>query len=143
VVISGGARHCAGAAASSATRSVFYTDTEDVMGSGHVSTDGFKTLIVDPPCRASRRMSAIGGDVDAFLIRTSAGEIDRATFALDAHTGGPKRARGLRTIDRAPPVRCSRSHGARYAGSAQFVVRSSALRDGEFLERKATAQAGD
>lgn len=68
-----------------ATRSVFYPDTEDVMG-WQISQSGFR--IVLSPSVPSLALERIAGDVDAFL--TDRG-VDRTQIrSWVCHPGGPK-----------------------------------------------------
>src|SRR5882724_5685066 len=84
VVLSGGARPATGPRIV-ATRSVFYPETEDVMG-WHVVDGGFKIFLSPAVPRLARER--IGGDVDAFLADFG---IDRSDVShWIAHTGGPK-----------------------------------------------------
>jgi alkylresorcinol/alkylpyrone synthase len=86
VVLQGGARpRPQGAPRVLATRSVFYPDTEWVMGWDVVDT-GFKVVL---SARVPEVVEArIGADVDAFL---AANGLDRGRIRhWVAHTGGPK-----------------------------------------------------
>jgi alkylresorcinol/alkylpyrone synthase len=68
-----------------ATRSVFYRDTEDVMGWDFVSS-GFKVVLSASVPEVIREH--LGPDVDAFL---GAAGLDRSRIRhIIAHTGGPK-----------------------------------------------------
>jgi alkylresorcinol/alkylpyrone synthase len=68
-----------------ATRSVFYPDTEDVMGWDFVES-GFKVVLSAKVPEVIR--AHIGGDVDSFLL---AHGLERARIRhFVAHTGGPK-----------------------------------------------------
>lgn len=68
-----------------ATRSVFYPDTEDVMG-WHVSEHGFELVLsAAVPSLARERL---GDDVDDFLLGHGLGRSDVARWI--AHPGGPK-----------------------------------------------------
>jgi alkylresorcinol/alkylpyrone synthase len=68
-----------------ATRSIFYPDTEDVMG-WDIGDNGFKVVL---SARVPEVIRAhIGGDVDRFL---AAHDLDRSRIRhFIAHTGGPK-----------------------------------------------------
>ncbi len=68
-----------------ATRSVFYRDTEDVMG-WHVSEHGF-SLVLSPAVPAIAR-EKLGADVDSFLREQGLMRGDIGFWAL--HPGGPK-----------------------------------------------------
>ncbi len=84
VVLAGGERAGAGPRVV-ATRSVFYPDTEWVMGWDVVDT-GFKVVLSSKVPEIAR--AHIGGDVDAFL--GSHGLHRRDIRHWIAHTGGPK-----------------------------------------------------
>lgn len=85
VVLSGGARTEARGPRVVATRSVFYPETEDVMG-WQVVDGGFKIFLSNAVPRLARER--IRHDVDAFLFDQG---LDRARVAhWIAHTGGPK-----------------------------------------------------
>jgi alkylresorcinol/alkylpyrone synthase len=68
-----------------ATRSVFYSDTEEMMG-WKVSEDGFR-IVLSPevPDLIQRQL---GGDVDSFLAEMGRDRHDVGSWVL--HTGGPK-----------------------------------------------------
>jgi len=68
-----------------ATRSIFYPDTEDVMG-WHVDGDGFRVVL--SPDVPDVVEANIGGDVDAFLADHGLTRRDIATWI--AHPGGPR-----------------------------------------------------
>ena len=68
-----------------ATRSVFYPDTEGVMG-WNIGTDGFKIVLsAEVPDMVTRHLR---GDVDRFLTDQGLDYLDIATWI--AHPGGPK-----------------------------------------------------
>jgi alkylresorcinol/alkylpyrone synthase len=68
-----------------ATRSVFYPDTEEVMG-WDISEKGFKIVLSrDVPAVIEKHLA---GDVDAFLADHSLTRADLGSFIL--HTGGPR-----------------------------------------------------
>lgn len=73
------------------TRSVFYTNTEDIMG-WRVSERGFK--IVLSPLVPELARTRLGGDVDAFL--RAAGLTRDSIHSWICHPGGPKVLEGLR-----------------------------------------------
>jgi alkylresorcinol/alkylpyrone synthase len=68
-----------------ATRSVFYPDSEDVMGWA-ISERGFKIVLSAELPRFIR--THLGGDVDAFLAESGLTRRDIGSWVL--HTGGPK-----------------------------------------------------
>jgi alkylresorcinol/alkylpyrone synthase len=68
-----------------ATRSVFYPDSEDVMG-WEISENGFKIVLSAELTRFVR--AHLGGDVDAFLAEAGLTRGDIGSWVL--HTGGPK-----------------------------------------------------
>lgn len=73
------------------TASVFYPDTEDVMG-WHIGEDGFRIILsTSVPTIARER---IGLDVDRFLERHGLGRADVAAWVC--HPGGPKVLAGMR-----------------------------------------------
>jgi alkylresorcinol/alkylpyrone synthase len=84
IVLSGGARREPGPRVVS-TRSVFYPETEDVMG-WHVVNGGFKIYLSTAVPRLARER--IRDDVDSFLSERGLGR-DKITHWI-AHTGGPK-----------------------------------------------------
>ncbi len=104
-VLSGGAR-AEGARAPRivATRSVFYPETEWVMGWDVVDT-GFKVVLSAkvPEVVESR----IGGDVDAFLAAHGLARRDVSHWV--AHTGGPKVLEAFRRSLDLPPAAVERS----------------------------------
>lgn len=68
-----------------ATRSVFYPQTEDMMGWA-ISEKGFRIVLSrEVPTLVSQRL---GGDVDAFLAEKGYARSDIGSWVL--HTGGPK-----------------------------------------------------
>lgn len=75
-----------------ATRSVFYPDTEDVMG-WRIGEDGFQVVLsADVPDVVGAH---VGGDVDAFLGDHGLGRGDIGAWI--AHPGGPKVLEALET----------------------------------------------
>lgn len=84
VVLVGGERGGAGPAIV-ATRSVFYPDTEEVMG-WRVGESGFKVVLSAEVAAMVRKR--LRGDVDAFLAAHHLGYDDIAVWV--AHPGGPK-----------------------------------------------------
>ncbi len=85
VVLSGGARARAAGPRVVATRSVFYPETEDVMG-WRVVDKGFKLFLSNAVPRIARER--MRGDVDAFLAEH--GLVRRDVAHWIAHTGGPR-----------------------------------------------------
>jgi alkylresorcinol/alkylpyrone synthase len=84
VVVAGGERGLAGPRICG-TRSVFYPDTEDVMG-WDVSEKGFRIVLSPAVPEVARQHLAV--DVDAFLAEMNLGREDIGSWLL--HTGGPK-----------------------------------------------------
>ncbi|MCK6446544.1 MAG: type III polyketide synthase [Planctomycetes bacterium] len=74
-----------------ATRSVFYPDTEDVMG-WHVSESGFG-IVLSPQVPAVAREN-VGADVDRFLASEGLSRKDIAAWIC--HPGGPKVLQAVR-----------------------------------------------
>jgi alkylresorcinol/alkylpyrone synthase len=68
-----------------ATRSIFYPDTEDMMG-WNISEKGFRILLSTEVPNLIREN--LGRDVDAFLADNGLSKGDLKSFVL--HTGGPK-----------------------------------------------------
>jgi alkylresorcinol/alkylpyrone synthase len=68
-----------------ATRSVFYPDTEDMMG-WNISEKGFRIILSTEVPNLIRRN--LGRDVDSFLADNGHQRSDLKSFVL--HTGGPK-----------------------------------------------------
>lgn len=68
-----------------ATRSIFYTETEDMMG-WQISEKGFRILLSTEVPNLIRRN--LGGNVDAFLADQGLKKSDLKSWVL--HTGGPK-----------------------------------------------------
>jgi alkylresorcinol/alkylpyrone synthase len=68
-----------------ATRSVFYPNTQDVMG-WNISQDGFE-IVLSPHVPAVIKEN-LAGDVDAFLNEFELNRNDIASWII--HTGGPK-----------------------------------------------------
>jgi alkylresorcinol/alkylpyrone synthase len=137
VVLAGGERP-AGALAPRivATRSVFYPDTEWVMGWDVVDT-GFKVVLSSkvPEVIEAR----VGGDVDAFLAAHGLARADVRHWV--AHTGGPKvieafrRALGLAPEALERSWRSLREVGNLSSASVLFVL-------GDFLDAR-DARPGD
>jgi alkylresorcinol/alkylpyrone synthase len=89
VVVAGAERGERGPAVA-ATRSVFYPDTEEVMG-WRVTSEGFRLVLsADVPVVARERL---GGDVDVFLAEHGLQRGDVATWIC--HPGGPKVLEGM------------------------------------------------
>jgi alkylresorcinol/alkylpyrone synthase len=85
VVLTGGARTEARGPRVMATRSIFYPDTEDVMG-WKVVDSGFKLFLTNAVPKIAR--DRMRGDVDAFLAEQGLARKDIAHWV--AHTGGPR-----------------------------------------------------
>jgi alkylresorcinol/alkylpyrone synthase len=68
-----------------ATRSVFYPETQDMMGWA-ISEKGFRIVLSREVPKLVRQR--LGGDVDAFLAETGYARDDIGSWVL--HTGGPK-----------------------------------------------------
>jgi alkylresorcinol/alkylpyrone synthase len=106
-----------------ATRSVFYTATEDVMG-WDISEKGFR-IILSPevPEVVERHLAA---DVDSFLTDNELTRQDIGAWIL--HTGGPKllqvsaRTLGLSDDDLAPSWECLARMGNLSSASVLFVL---------------------
>jgi alkylresorcinol/alkylpyrone synthase len=104
VVVAGGERVRAPAPRVVATRSVFYRDSERVMGWDMVDS-GFKIVLSAGVPEIVYRH--IGGDVDAFL---GAHGLDRARIKhFIAHTGGPKVLQAFAEALALPPEALKRS----------------------------------
>jgi alkylresorcinol/alkylpyrone synthase len=137
VVLAGGERAGgAGAPRIVATRSVFYPDTEWVMGWDVVDT-GFKVVL---SAKVPEVIEArIGGDVDAFLAAHGLSRGDVRHWV--AHTGGPKVIEAFRRSLGLPPAAVERSWrslrevGNLSSASVLFVL-------GDLLDSR-EAQAGD
>jgi alkylresorcinol/alkylpyrone synthase len=102
-----GSEHRAGARGGprvAATRSVFYPDTEWVMGWDVVDT-GFKVVLSARVPEVVRER--IGGDVDGFLQAHGLSRRDLRHFV--AHTGGPKVLEAFETGCEVPPGALERS----------------------------------
>jgi len=104
VVLEGGARARAGAPRIEATRSVFYPDTEWVMGWDVVDT-GFKVLL--SPKVPEVIEANVGGDVDRFLADHGLAKGDVRHWI--AHTGGPKVLEAFRRAVGLPEAALERS----------------------------------
>jgi len=109
-----------------ATRSVFYPDTERVMGWDLVDS-GFKIVLSpDVPQIVQRH---IGGDVDDFLRARGLGRADLRHVI--AHTGGPKVLRAFEKALALPPEALRRSWdslertGNLSSASVLFVLRET------------------
>ena len=85
VVLTGAARSEAAGPRVLATRSIFYPETENVMG-WRMSGEGFQIVLSGDVPRLARER--IGHDVDAFLSAHGLRRSDMAHWI--AHTGGPK-----------------------------------------------------
>ncbi len=137
VVLAGGARaDVATAPRIVATRSVFYPDTEWVMGWEVVET-GFKVVL---SAKVPEVIEArVGGDVDAFLAEHGLGRNDVRHWV--AHTGGPKVIEAFRRGLGLPPAALERSWrslrevGNLSSASVLFVL-------GDFLDAR-DARPGD
>ncbi|MDP2309193.1 MAG: 3-oxoacyl-[acyl-carrier-protein] synthase III C-terminal domain-containing protein [Pseudomonadota bacterium] len=87
-----------------ATRSVFYPDTEGVMG-WNIGSEGFKiVLTAEVPDMVSRHLR---GDVDAFLADQGLTVADIGTWV--AHPGGPKVLEAMQTAFELPPAALART----------------------------------
>src|ERR1022692_459483 len=83
VIVSGAGRECSGPQIL-ATRSVFYPNTEDVMG-WNVSEKGFRIVLTrDVPGMVYKHLAT---DIDAFLAGHSLTRADIGAWIM--HTGGP------------------------------------------------------
>ena len=111
-VVRGGACAAAGPRVP-ATRSVFYPDTEDVMGWDFVDS-GFKVVLSPRVPEVVR--AHIGRDVDAFL---DGQRLTRARLRhIIAHTGGPKVLQAFEAALDLPPGALERSwHSLRTVGN--------------------------
>jgi alkylresorcinol/alkylpyrone synthase len=123
VILGGGARPAAAAPRILATRSVFYPDTEWVMGWDVVDT-GFKVVL---SAKVPEVIEAhIAADVDAFLAAQGLGRGDIRHWV--AHTGGPKvieafrAALGLRQEALERSYRSLREVGNLSSASVLFVL---------------------
>jgi len=123
VVMAGGARAGGSAPRIVATRSVFYPDTEWVMGWDVVDT-GFKVVL---SAKVPEVIEArVGGDVDAFLGAHGLARKDVRHWI--AHTGGPKVLEAFRrgldlpesAVERS--WRCLREVGNLSSASVLFVL---------------------
>ena len=96
-----------------ATRSVFYPDTEDVMGWDFVES-GFKVVLSARVPEVIR--THIGSDVDSFL---AAEGLDRSRIRhVVAHTGGPKVLEAIETALSLPKGALERSwHSLKTVGN--------------------------
>lgn len=122
VIVSGSDRPSAGPRIL-ATRSVFYPDTEHVMG-WDISEKGFQIVLsADVPLMAERHLAA---DVDALLHDSGLSRADIGSWIL--HTGGPKvleaTARALGVTNGALDVSwdCLRKTGNLSSASVLFVL---------------------
>ncbi len=81
-----------------ATRSVFYPDTEGVMG-WNIGSEGFKIVLsAEVPDMVTRHLR---GDVDRFLAGQGLTVADIRTWV--AHPGGPKVLEAMQTVLELPP----------------------------------------
>lgn len=97
VVVTGAARAAAGPAVV-ATRSIFYPDTEEVMG-WDISENGFKIVLsAEVPAMARDHLAK---DVDRFLVDHGLGRQD--IHAWICHPGGPKVLEGMQEGLELPP----------------------------------------
>ena len=119
-----------------ATRSVFYPDTEDVMGWDFVDS-GFKVVLSARVPEVIR--THIGSDVDAFL---AAEGLDRSRVRhMVAHTGGPKVLEAIETALSLPQGALERSwHSLNTVGNLSSASVLFVL--GDLLEAR-VARAGD
>jgi len=123
VVISGADQHAAAGPGIVATRSVFYPDTEYVMG-WDISEKGFQIVLSrDVP---EVVLKNLGGDVDEFLGEHGLKRDDIATWII--HTGGPKVLEATETALDLPPDAlaaswaCLRKTGNLSSASVLFVL---------------------
>ena len=124
VIVTGEQRQASGPAIL-ATRSVFYSATEDVMG-WDISEKGFRIVLSPEVPEVVERNLA--GDVDAFLAANSLTRPDIGAWIL--HTGGPKllqvsaRTLGLADDALAPSWECLARMGNLSSASVLFVLES-------------------
>ncbi|MDP2313362.1 MAG: 3-oxoacyl-[acyl-carrier-protein] synthase III C-terminal domain-containing protein [Pseudomonadota bacterium] len=86
------------------TRSVFYPDTESVMG-WNIGSDGFKIVLsAEVPDMVTRHLR---GDVDRFLADAGLDYADIATWI--AHPGGPKVLEAMESVFPLPPGALART----------------------------------
>ncbi len=139
VVLTGGARGASSDGAAPrvrATGSVFYPDTESVMGWDIVDS-GFKVVLSAKVPDVAREH--VRGDVDAFLARHGLGRRDIRHWI--AHTGGPKVLEAFEAALELPESALERSwrslreHGNLSSAAVLFVL-------GELLESNEAA-SGD
>ena len=123
VVISGADQHAAAGPGIVATRSVFYPDTEYVMG-WDISEKGFQIVLSrDVP---EVVLKNLGGDVDEFLGEHGLKRDDIATWII--HTGGPKVLEATEAALDLPPDAlaaswaCLRKTGNLSSASVLFVL---------------------
>ncbi len=123
VIVRGADLEGAGGPEVIATRSVFYPDTEYVMG-WDISERGFQIVLSrDVPEVVLRNL---GHDVDAFLADQGLGREDIGSWVI--HTGGPKvleateGALGLRNGELAASWECLRRTGNLSSASVLFVL---------------------
>src|SRR5579863_2110019 len=106
-----------------ATRSVFYPDTEEMMG-WNISEKGFRILLSTEVPNLIRKN--LGQDVDAFLADNGRHRSDLKSFVL--HTGGPKvldasaEALGLRNGELDASWECLRKVGNLSSASVLCVL---------------------
>jgi alkylresorcinol/alkylpyrone synthase len=136
VVLSGGSRSGSDGPRVLATRSIFYPETEDVMG-WRVVDNGFKLFLSNAVPRIAR--DRMRGDVDAFLAENGLGRRDISHWI--AHTGGPRVLEAFEQSLELAPGALSRSwnslrrFGNLSSASVLFVM-------GDFLA-SGDARAGD
>jgi alkylresorcinol/alkylpyrone synthase len=123
VVLSGASRGDADGPRVIATRSLFYPQTEDILG-WEMGEDGFRILLSgDIPRMVKERISP---DVDEFLTAEGLGRSDIAHWLL--HTGGPRVLDAFRDALQLIPDAVSRSrrslrsHGNLSSASVLFVL---------------------
>jgi alkylresorcinol/alkylpyrone synthase len=112
-----------------ATRSVFYPDSERVLG-WDISEKGFKMVLArELPEMVEKHLAA---DVDAFLDEHGLTRADLGSWVL--HTGGPRvleatgAALGLSEEDMAPSWDCLRRHGNLSSASVLAVLEEVMLK---------------
>ena len=122
-VIVAGAKRSSGGPEILATRSVFYPDTEQIMG-WDISEKGFRIVLSsEVPLMAEKHL---GRDVDAFLEEMHLIRADIGSWIL--HTGGPKvleasaSALGLSREDLASSWECLRRTGNLSSASVLLVL---------------------
>ncbi len=108
-----------------ATRSVFYPDTEDVMG-WNIGSDGFKIVLSAEVPEMVRRH--LRGDVDRFLADQGLDYDDIHTWV--AHPGGPKVLEAMEAVFPLPPGALARTWASlREVGNLSSASVLMVLRD--------------